>query len=227
MMDYRVKAKELLEEIKKMNIGATTPNLKLQKQLEKLSKISNESYYNNNDIENIINRNNYADLIVRSISFVKNNGNLTFDSELMSVHKSKYMSVFLKHIDSFSDEEYWENLAYVYMIQDFTHVSYEVYKMIFSSDRSNRDKLMSDEDIKFLENLSENITIYRGGAKIEKNTGYGISWTLNKDVAQQFVDRKKTLVSDDLEILEITIHKSKVVAYLNQRNEEEIIYLGD
>lgn len=226
MMDHRVKAKELLEEIKKINSGDTELNLKLQKQLEKLSKISDESYYKN-DLKNLINWNNYAEIIINATYFIANNGTLTFDSEIMSVPKGKYISVFMKHMGSFSDEEYWENLTYAYMNQDFSHVSYDVYKMIFSSKRSNKEKLMSDEDIKFLKNLPDTIKIYRGGAKKEKSKGYGISWTLNKDIAQQFVDRKKVLVSDDLEVLEITIHKSKVVAYLNQRNEEEIIYLGD
>lgn len=226
MMDHRVDAKELLEKLKKINSGDTKLNLKLQKQLEKLSKISDESYYKN-DLKNFINWNNYADIITKANYFIIDNGILKFDSEIMSTPKGKYISVFMKHMDSFSDEEYWENLTYVYMNQDFSHISYDVYKMLFSSNRSNKEKLMRDEDIKFLKNLPDTFTIYRGGATKEKSKGYGISWTLNKDIAQQFVERKKYLAKDEMVVHQIEISKSKVVAYFNDRNEEEIIYLSD
>jgi|GEM_PF-2565280 hypothetical protein len=226
MMDYRVKAKELLEEFEKINSGNTKLKLELQKKLEKLSQFSDKKYFETiaNDVSKVLKN---ADLIVRAIDFIENNGAFSFDGELMGTPKGDYISVFLKHQDSFSDEEYWEKLAYVYIMQDFAHVPYEVYKNIFSSNRSNREKLMNDEDIKFLDNLPETITIYRGGAVNEKRTGFGISWTLSKDIAQQFVDRKKVLSNDQMEVLELTIKKSKVVAYFSERNEEEIIYLGE
>jgi len=215
----------LLEKIKKINSGDEKLRLNLQRKLKKLIESSDEKDYFRKENLVVVLKN--ADLISKAHDYINNNGTLSFDSELLSTPKGSYMSVFIKYMDSFSDEEYWKKLAYVYILQDFMELPYEMFKTIFSANRSNRDKLMSNEDIKFLENLPETITIYRGGATKEKNTGYGISWTLNKDIAQQFVNRKKVLANDEMEVLEITINKSKVVAYINERNEEEIIYLGD
>lgn len=227
MMNHRKEAMKLLKQLKDLKKGDLKENLKLQKKLEKIS--NNEDKVRNLQVHNeIIKMTRDGEVILKAIFFIKNSGKQTFESEIMSTSKGNYLSVFLKFVESFSDEEYWSNLSYVYCLQDFVNVPHELYKELFSSKRDHKHKLMSDDDRIFFENLPAEITIYRGGGEKEKNDGYGVSWSLNKEIAQQFVNRKKILVNKELMVVyELTIPKSKAVAYFNERMEEEIIYLGN
>lgn len=219
MMDHKIKAKELLEQLKLID----TSDLKEKEKLEKkLSKIINSP--ESDDILTVMKN---SEIIVKAFGFVQNNGYHTFDSELLSTSSGGLIKLFTKYENTFSDKEYWENLKYVYIMQDYQQIPYELFKSLFNSERSQRECFMDSDERLFLENLPEQINIYRGGAKEEIKSGYGISWTLNKNIAKKFVDRKKHLAQDEMVILQLEISKSKVVAYFKERNEEEIIYLGD
>ena len=91
--DQRITAKELLEQLKNLNEGDLNENLKLQKKLEKISKINDDDYY---DIENLVKLNQYSDVIVKSWGFIDNNGQHSFDSEIISTPESDFMKIFLK-----------------------------------------------------------------------------------------------------------------------------------
>ena len=86
---------------------------------------------------------------------------------------------------------------------------------------------MSLEDLECFNSLPDKLKIYRGGSIHESKTGFGISWTLNKEVAEKFVRIKKSLSDEEMVIHELIISKSMAVAYLNHRNEEEIIFLNN
>ena len=218
-MDHKVKAKELLEQLKLIDQG----NLKGKEKLEKkLSKIINSP-----EADNVLTVMKNSEIIVKAFGFVKNNGQHTFDSELLSTSPGGLIKLFTKYQNTFSDKEYWENLKHVYIMQDYQQIPYELFKSLFNSERSQRDYFMDDDEKLFFENLPEIITIFRGGAKKEIKTGFGISWTLNRAIAQKFVDRKKHLAKNEMVVHQLEISKSKVVAYFKERNEEEIIYLGD
>jgi hypothetical protein len=88
---------------------------------------------------------------------------------------------------------------------------------------------MTEEEREFLKGLPEEVTIYRGfnyRSTIEEPSydpkHDGISWTLSRKTAQWFADR----FDGGGEVLEKTIKKSEIFAYLKDRQEEEIIYLG-
>lgn len=216
---HKALAKKILDDLKKLTVDNEKNKIALQKKLEKILKL--EDY---KDYQELM-RN--SEILVNASHFVKNNGKESFDSKIISCSKSDYMKVFSKYQDSFTDEQYWKNLSYCYTLQDYMRLPYEVYKGLFNSKREQKKFLMNEEESAFFEKLPQFITIYRGGLKDEKDTGYGISWTLNIAVAQQFVDRNKHLILGELFLHEIVIPKSKVVAYFNDRKEEEIIYLGD
>lgn len=222
-MDQRILAKELLEKLKNLKEGDIKENLKLQKKLEKISKLKDD-VINSNDTKNIIKIYPNYEILVKASSFVNDNGSLTYDSEIESSSKNGVMKVFMKYQDTFTDEEFWIQLKYVHITQDFIELPYEIYKALFNSKRSKKELLMDEEERVFLEQLPDTLTIYRGGASKESETGYGVSWTLNKSIAQQFVDRKKYLVEDEMVVHQLEIPKSKVVAYFNSRQEQEIIY---
>lgn len=140
---------------------------------------------------------------------------------------SDLIKLFIEYSDRFSDQEYWQNLGNAYLIQNYKKIPYKTYYKLFSSSRPFRQELMSEEEREILAKLPKKIKIFRGGTLTEKKTKkYGISWTLDKKIAEQFADIKKIRDKKEMIILEKTISKDEVIAYFNSREEEEIIYLG-
>lgn len=81
----------------------------------------------------------------------------------------------------------------------------------------NKKYLMSQENYEAYENLPDTFVVYRG---LQENAQEdGLSWTLSKDVAEWFASR----FENDGEIIEKTVHKSEVIAYFNDRDEEEVV----
>ena len=83
--------------------------------------------------------------------------------------------------------------------------------------KCNQKYLMGQENYEVYENLPDTFVVYRG---LQENAREdGLSWTLSKDVAEWFASR----FENDGEIIEKTAYKTEVIAYLNDRDEEEII----
>lgn len=81
----------------------------------------------------------------------------------------------------------------------------------------NKKYLMGQENYEAYENLPDTFTVYRG---LQENAQEdGLSWTLSKDVAEWFASR----FENDGEIIEKIVYKTEVIAYFNDRDEEEII----
>lgn len=140
---------------------------------------------------------------------------------------SDQIKLFIEHCDSFTDEEYWEKLANAYTLQNYKKIPYKVYHELFSAKRPYREKMMDDEELNLFKKLPGQLTIYRGGSKTEEKTKkYGISWTLDKTIAENFAHVKSIRDKKDMVVIEKTISKKEVVAYFISRKEEEIIYLG-
>ena len=90
----------------------------------------------------------------------------------------------------------------------------EILKMLR---KCNPKYLMGQDNFKVYENLPDTFTVYRG---LQENAQEdGLSWTLSKDVAEWFASR----FENDGEIIERKIYKSEVIAYFNDRDEEEIV----
>jgi hypothetical protein len=152
---------------------------------------------------------------------------LSYDDLLLSAPTSDKIKLFIENADTFSDEEYWRELASAYVLQNYKKIPYKTYYKIFTSERAFREKLMSEEEIQFLAQLPETLTIYRGGSLAEhKSKKYGISWSLDKKIAEQFADVKRIRDKKEMMVIEKQINKADVIAYFKGRQEEEIIYIG-
>lgn len=99
----------------------------------------------------------------------------------------------------------------------------------FYCEEPNRDYLMNKSERQFLKKFNQKITIYRGMTQVEKESGnFGISWTLNKEMASFFANNYRRNFSTDKmskTVHELTVDKCDVFAYLNEREEAEIIYI--
>jgi hypothetical protein len=102
-------------------------------------------------------------------------------------------------------------------------------KLAFARNELKKEYLMSLSERRFLENLPEQITIYRGMTENElKQKTFGCSWTLKKEVAEFFATTyERNYATNHLKkvVHEITIDKSEVIAFFNVRKEFEIIYI--
>lgn len=220
MIDLAEKSKELIEALNKLeNVNASSKK-KYLKCLQTI--VSGKNTFGDPVFQMLRN----SECYIEASSFIKSNGKPTFEQLWITTPKNKYIELFKKFEKTFTDEEYWENLIQTYTMQDYQQNDYQIYKKLFSSKRKSKEKMMSLEEQDYLNNLPETISIYRGGSLSEKENGFGISWTLNKDIAAKFVNIKKALTDSEMVIHEIEIPKLHVVAYVNSRKEEEIIYLG-
>lgn len=86
----------------------------------------------------------------------------------------------------------------------------------------NADKkaLMTEEDYTYWKNLPEELTVYRGVAIGRKP--YGLSWTPTQEKAEWFAHRYDRNSKQGY-VQKATIKKQEALAYLNTRNEEEIV----
>jgi hypothetical protein len=85
---------------------------------------------------------------------------------------------------------------------------------------------MDNKELKLLSKLPNEITIYRWGSKTElKTKKFGVSWTFDKNIAENFANVKSIRDKKEMVVIEKIISKKDVVAYLISRKEEEIIYI--
>ena len=149
-----------------------------------------------------------------------------YNSASISASTSDKIKVFMEYADSFNDEEYWNELRIAYIQQNYKKIPYKIYNELFCSTRPEREKLMDNKELKLLNKLPNEITIYRGGSKTElKTKKFGISWTLDKNIAENFANVKSIRDKKEMVVIEKIISKKDVVAYLISRKEEEIIYI--
>ena len=115
---------------------------------------------------------------------------------------------------------------YVNVVKDWytqTEIVYQDLQLWIDTFKSikNTKLLMDYDELNYFNNLPKKIVIYRGG--VSKR---GISWTLNKDIAEWFANRFRA-INKGGQLFEKKVYKNDCIAYFNDREEEEIIYIGD
>lgn len=126
---------------------------------------------------------------------------------------------------------YWYALRGAYEMSDnLNYYRYDL-KLAFLADEPQRYSLMTKEELKYFDALPEQITIYRGMTENElMQKSFGCSWTLKKETAEFFAyTYQRNFATKHLKkvVHEMTINKSDVIAFLNNRDEFEIIYIKD
>ena len=189
----------------------------LKNLLKRATKINNF-----NIIEDCLNANTEYKVLE---AYLKQN-EISYTNLFIDAPASDKIKLFIENADTFSDEEYWQELASTYVLQNYKKIPYKTYYKLFTSERAFREKLMSEEERQFLAQLPESITIYRGGSLAEhKSKKYGISWSLDKKIAEQFADVKGIRDGKEMMVIEKQINKAEVIAYFKERQEAEIIYI--
>ncbi|MCG9899549.1 MAG: hypothetical protein MH132_06085 [Hydrotalea sp.] len=199
------------------NAKVINPKLKqLKSNLKKIMMLPNQTFFQQFDCAVLFNE----------IMALEKLNNFNNDLEKLLTPASDKIKLFKKYAKTYDDVTYWKELAEAYILQNYNKIAYSTYYKLFSVKRNHREELMSKEEREVLSSLPEVITIYRAGSTEEEETlKYGISWTLNKAIANKFAKVKSLRDKVPMKIFELKIAKSEVIAYFKSRNEEEIIYI--
>ena len=138
--------------------------------------------------------------------------------QYVTLHKGQSRTQAFKSISvHLPDDTYWNLLLVMWLGTDNLWQNLNDWKALLTSRRSHREVMMDVGEQAFLSNLKYTVTIYRG-CKKDLNEG-GLSWTLDRAVAETYAERfdKGGIV------LQRKINKPEIVAYLNRREESEII----
>lgn len=119
-----------------------------------------------------------------------------------------------------SDREYWETLSWLWSDSENIWQNLGLWKKFLRSSRKEREFFMDEEEREFLAKLPEQVTVYRG-YEHGKNLN-GLSYTLDKARAEWFAKR---YTKTNGRVRERVVFKKDIFAYLNGRNEQEVIIL--
>lgn len=86
----------------------------------------------------------------------------------------------------------------------------------------NTEKLMSKKEYESFISLPDELTVYRGLGGINIKNIKALSWTLDINKAKWFAKRFECL-DPNIAVYKAKISRKHVFAYINDRNEEEII----
>jgi hypothetical protein len=153
---------------------------------------------------------------------------LTLENILVFASSGTVLDDFMSLRKYMSDKEYWESLGSSYVENDYNPKSLKTLQKLFSSSRNFKEDLMDEDEKIYFSALPEKVKIYRGMSLEEsKSKEYKISWTLDKSVADIFVQRNSLLYKPKVFIVEnLEVNKSDLLCYFNGRNEHEVIYLS-
>lgn len=124
-----------------------------------------------------------------------------------------------------TDEELWTHAGEVWTDSENIWQYADQWAVLFKCGRPKREFFMNEEERKVFASLPERIKVYRGACKLNK---WGISWTLNREVAEGFAPRALDFSSAGKrrgKVGERTIKKSDVIAHKTERKEAEIVTL--
>jgi hypothetical protein len=139
----------------------------------------------------------------------------------------KLLPILFKYFaDQIPGNIYWPALSDTYTSGDYDFADTKTIGKLFKSNLPYRDMLMDDEEKKVFDELPDKVTIYRGCSAWEIiNKMYRYSWTLDIEVAEFFANKRKTEIGMPTQVFEMKVCKSKIIAYLDCREEKEIIYV--
>lgn len=146
-------------------------------------------------------------------------GNLT---DILFIITKPYRLLFLKMILPFiSDLDLGECLSCAWVSVENISKDCNVNgsELVTMFKRADKTTLMTDEERKCLDNLDEEVTVWRGVTDYNKGRRKALSWTLDYQKAQWFALRYTKAGT----VREVTVPRKRVLAYFSGRGEREII----
>jgi hypothetical protein len=140
------------------------------------------------------------------------------------VHENPYrVDAFAKYMDRMTDREYWEQLGGIWTQSENIWQNRDQWKKLLTSDRPERQFIMSEDERKAFAALPDEFNVYRGGHS--RRNVRGLSWTLDSERAEWFANR--LLLGGQPVLLSGWVAKSDVIAHFLDRGEQEIVVLPE
>ncbi|SEO30589.1 hypothetical protein SAMN04490248_103256 [Salinihabitans flavidus] len=165
-----------------------------------------------------------------SAIYEKNCANGDFESALYTVVKPYRRDYLLDLIYEHGVGSLYSAIRCVWVdvdwFWDYYDLWHEVWSRVQDSD-DGRIQVISPEDRETFDALSDTLTVYRGFQWSEDGDGCeecGWSWSLSKETAEWFARRWPGGIPA---VATVTVPKSAVLAYFNDRKEQEIVLMPD
>lgn len=142
-------------------------------------------------------------------------------SDILNLIREPYKLTFFKYINEYlSETDFAETLVSAYILQEFVHDDANVTKtdILKWFKKAKKEHVMNKKEYQLYQSLPDYVDIFRGvGDKKYKN---GFSWTLNYETALFFATRFDSNIPA---VYKCTVAKEDILAYLNDRDEDEVI----
>lgn len=121
--------------------------------------------------------------------------------------------------DKLSERDFNEYLKEIWITTEFPNAdkNVSVNNLLDTFMKINPNLIMNKSELNKYNSLPNKITIYRGTHN--KNNYKALSWTLDYEQALWFANR----FDKDGYVLEAKVNKSDIIAFFNERNENEVI----
>lgn len=129
---------------------------------------------------------------------------------------------FLKYVSPYLDKtEFSQLLAYMWVHTEEPNNDPNLSKLQLLNMFRQADPavLMDEEELRQFQELEDIVTVYRGVTSHNADNVKALSWTLDRDKAKWFASR----FGEDGTVYEAQISKQHIYAFLNGRNESEVI----
>ena len=129
-----------------------------------------------------------------------------------------------------SEKDFTDFLKSAYIRTEFPNSdpNVPVDELVTCFEDCNPNLLMNEEELKVYNALPEEVTVYRGVTSNNLDGVEALSWSLSPKKAEWFATRFPSIKG---RVYSATISKYDIFAYINERNEEEVIvnpdYLDD
>ena len=111
-------------------------------------------------------------------------------------------------------DDYWDLISWLWQDTECVYENLDTWIELMTLEFSEPQLMMNDKEKEVYDNLPEVVRVYRGGVDDK-----GLSWSLSREKAEWFANR----FDYGYEVFEKDIKKSDILAYLNGRQEQEII----
>lgn len=131
-----------------------------------------------------------------------------------------YSGIIFKLVkDYLSNSDYSKLLKDIWCYTEYPNKDKNVSKSDYISlwEDANLQYIYTEEDKKIIEELPSEFIVYRG--LMDKASKNGLSWTLSKETAIWFATR----FNKRGKVYQAIVNKKDILAYISERNEEEII----
>lgn len=133
----------------------------------------------------------------------------------VALHERPYRIAALAEVPR-TAEDYWQMVSLWWVDTEYPSLIMADWLAILADPQARA--MMDEDEQAVFEGLPEAVVVYRGVG--EGGIDNGLSWTLKRTCAEWFAARFGTG-----HVVERTVPKADIVAYVNRRNEQEVILL--